>query len=210
MTDLNYRFAVGSIDNVRSSSYTIFTNPNRNDIYVGHRGIVKDLKVSIHESGKNYLGYTSNTNHPIALRETANKGRHLFKWQGLPIHSKGYHLHFRIIFPTCELRNMDQDVNNKIINWVSSAPEGCQLEVAILTGPPTEEYPKTRNAPSLLLTKYPLPNDTMIYILGVTQPYIPKAFQNIKRDRRPNPDERIIGMILRMDPAPGFVDLAGD
>ena len=66
MKSLNYRFAVGQKDGLRSSSYSIFTNPHKSDIYIGHRGIVKDLKVSLHESGKNYIGYTTNSKHPIA------------------------------------------------------------------------------------------------------------------------------------------------
>jgi len=207
MNKFEYRFAVGTPD-LRSSSYTIFTNPNKSDIYVGHRGIVQDMKVSLHESGKNYLGYTSNTKHPIAIQKTAEEGRHIHKWQGFPIHPANYHCHFRIVFPTRELRKLPRDVNNKIINWIEPAPKNHQLEIVIVTGPPGN-VKGFYNAPSKFLAEFKLPNGSILWVMAVTQPCKPEAFQKTKASNPPNPDERIIGM-LTSDQVPAFVDLAGD
>ena len=210
MKNLNYRFAVGQQNGLRSSSYTIFTNPNKSDIYIGHRGIVQDLKVSIHESGKNYIGYTSNSTHPSAKAKTISNGRHLHKWEGHSVHSKGYQCHFKIIFPTCELRKINKDVNKKPINWIVPAPSGFQLEVIMVTGPiEIKGYPKPFNFPSSLLTEFLLPNNSKLWVIAITIPWIPGSFQQTKNSRPANADERIIGMIWD-DPISGFVDLAGD
>ena len=207
---LNYRFAVGTLNGLRSSSYNIFTNPNKSDIYIGHRGIVQDLKVSLHESGKNYIGYTANSAHPIAKAKIIKNERHLHNWVGYPIHQKGYQCHFKIIFPTCELREICKDVNNKPINWISPAPTTFQLEVVIVTGPTgIKGYPKPFNVPSRLLTEFLLPNNSKLWVMAITTPCIPGSFQHTKNSRLPNTDERIIGMQWN-DPIPGFVDLAGD
>jgi hypothetical protein len=210
MKNLNYRFAVGQQNGLRSSSYSIFTNPNKSDIYIGHRGILQDHKVSLHESGKNYMGYTSHSIHPSAKVQAMNNGRHQHKWEGYPVNSRGYHCHFKIIFPTCELRKIAKDINNKPINWVSPAPDAFQLEVAIVTGSAEiNGYPKPYNFPSSLLTEFLLPNNSKLWVIAITTPWIPGSFQQTKSSRPPNADERIIGMLWDR-PIPGIVDLAGD
>lgn len=207
---LNYRFAVGQKDGLRSSSYNIFTNPHKSDIYIGHRGIVQDLKVSLHESGKNYIGYTTNSSHPIAKAKILKNERHLHKWKGNLIHPRGYQCHFKIIFPTCELRKINKDIYNKLVNWISSAPSEFQLEVVIITGPNgINGYPKPFNYPSSLLSEFLLPNNSSLWIIAIITPWIPGSFQQTKNSRPPNIDERIIGMQWGED-IPSFVDLAGD
>jgi hypothetical protein len=208
MKSLNYRFAVGQKDGLRSSSYSIFTNPHKSDIYIGHRGIVEDLKVSLHESGKNYIGYTTNSKHPIAKARVSANNRHLHKWQGYQICPReDYRCHFKIIFPTCELRKINKDINKKPINWIAPAPNAFQLEVVIITG--SHAINRPLNFPSNLLTEFLLPNNSKLWVVAITTPWIPGSFQQTKNSRQSNSNERIIG-IQRDDPIPGFIDLAGD
>ena len=106
MKGFEYRFAVGSKESYRSSSYSIFTNPKKSDIYLGHRGIIADHKVSIHESGQNRIAYTSNSKHHIAIQRTKeNSTRLLHKWTGVTMpYLEGYKIHFKIVIPTSDLR----------------------------------------------------------------------------------------------------------
>jgi hypothetical protein len=205
---LNYRFAIGSLKGLRSSSYSIFTNQNKSDIYISHRGLSKDIKASLHESGQNYIGYTTNTQHPTAIARS-KESRHFQKWTGYPIHPNGLKYHFQIVFPTEELRLLPCNVNNKAINWIEPAPKYHQLIVTIITGSPdcTNSYPKPCNVVySMLITDHLLINGTKLWIIGIIDLYDSTPFRKLKNDRAQNIDERIIGML----PIRAFRNLFGN
>lgn len=53
------RFAVGSVEGPRSSTWTVAAARNSRDIYVGNRANMKDLKLSLHQSGKWRMAYVA-------------------------------------------------------------------------------------------------------------------------------------------------------
>lgn len=97
------RFAVGTPKGPQSAIWTVFGTGNSSDVYVACRPQAKDIKVSLHESGRWRIGRT-----PSYARQRASAGmgpedRAFHKWQRPREIHPGWTWALNIVVPASDL-----------------------------------------------------------------------------------------------------------
>ena len=130
------RFVVGSPQGLTSSVWRVWTH--KNDVYFQAESLGGALKVSLHESGRWQMSFTTEF-----VKKMQAKGqwpaisRHMSRWLR-PTEISSVTLAFRIIIPTSELRPLKLRMVRPI-TWIAAAPIGHAVEFMIfLTAPGTK------------------------------------------------------------------------
>lgn len=96
------RFAVGSVNGARSSTWRIWTSRNAPDVYLAVRNIAGQQKVSLHASGSWSHSFVSDDK--AARFRAPGASRHMELWQRPPAFSPGWTHAYSIQVPWTELR----------------------------------------------------------------------------------------------------------
>jgi len=182
MAKFSIRFAVGSKNDLRSSTWIIFGSDGKSDIYLSPILITNDIKVSLHESGQYHLGFQHTS--PFFLK---NKSQLFYRYRNTWSRPKeliqGMTLAFRIFIATSELDFLTSDTS-KSINWTSAAPINNAIEYLIILtsfGLPVTGWPG-KNTGTSLVKQINLPNEKL-WLVSREQFVPPKVTQmmdNIK------------------------------
>ena len=133
------RFAVGTPDGPRSTSWRIWTGRNADDVYVAPRTVASMVKMSLHQSGRWQYGFTDS---PKARPWVENReSRHIDTWQRPPEFGPGVTRGCAIRFPHSELRVWPEGhtVSRKVAFVPAPRPgQYVQVEVLLMraTDPP--------------------------------------------------------------------------
>ena len=128
-TNRKIRWAIGSSDGPRSSSWSLWVN-RKGDVYVAVRSLGGVIKVSFHRDGKCHFGFTKESK-----ATTSSGSRHIQRWH-LPIDQVVRAL--QIIIPHSELRSF-RERNMKRLCWLPSPPANSVAVVSIFISPATIE-----------------------------------------------------------------------
>jgi hypothetical protein len=88
----------------RSASWRIWTAKNSHDVYVAQRGLVRQVKISLHADGNFHAGFVSNDISKAWQGEIPGGSRHLDKWRRPPEFAHGWTHLCEVIHPEAELR----------------------------------------------------------------------------------------------------------
>ena len=121
------RFAVGSPDGLTSNAWRVWTAKKRGDVYIACRDNFKEVKVSLHASGRWRVGFTSEAlvKNPRLLRNDQNRAWDV--WDKPPASLPNTVTAFKLVFPTSELAvRPDQRVSPgwPDVFYVEAAPPG--------------------------------------------------------------------------------------
>lgn len=177
-------FAVGSTQGLRSSDWRVWTH--KNDVYFQTAPLGGVLKVSLHESGRWQMSFTSEF-----VKKMQAKGqwpaisRHMSRWSRPREISPGVTLAFRIIIPTSELRPL-KIRTVKTITWIAAPPIGQAVEFLIfLTTPATKvtHWPGRRAMRTQFIAKLLLPNRETLWLVYRSQLVTPELRSNISHHK---------------------------
>jgi hypothetical protein len=126
------RVGVGSVDGPRSGVWRFFTGP-KGDLYVGERGSMTEIKISLHQSGERMLAYTQGTASKYRLDE--HGGRRLLVWEP-PEVAPGWMQEMAIWIPASDVTTTARPKGNKAIEWLAVPPSGSVVILRVLTAHP--------------------------------------------------------------------------
>lgn len=180
-------FGVGKPDGNHSMVWKVWGGRNAPDLYVTARSLGGAMKASIHASGQRRVGLTSEY-----VRSTAHSGgtrsfgllyvhhqswsggtRHYDSWEG------GHHLgtvaslEFLLRFPTAELRPfpLTQSDLDKNVFWLTPAPAGQTIEVALLYLPPEAQPPAVpAGSGTQIVSAGTLTDGRQVFLAGIARP----------------------------------------
>lgn len=123
------RWAIGSPDGLRSSTWRIWGNA-KGDIYVAVRCLGSVMKASFHRDGKCHLGFTEEY-AKRAARGIENASRHWEKWKlpAAPV-TRG----LRILVPHAELRRFAGHDDGAVV-WLRPPDPGSIGTISIIFAP---------------------------------------------------------------------------
>jgi hypothetical protein len=127
------RFAVGPPDGLTSNSWKIWTT-KAGDVYVACRDNFKEVKVSLHASGRWRMGFTTEavTQNTNLLAQGQNRAWEI--WDRPPETLPDTVIAFHLIFPTSELavRPEQRDPSDwKRVMYIEAAPSGKVTTVTL-------------------------------------------------------------------------------
>lgn len=130
------RWAVGTQDGPRSSTWRLWGDNKKGDVYISRRGFGGIDKVSFHRDGNCQIGFTSE------YEETAKKlfphfpSRHWNRWK---IPDKPLVRALQIVVPNSELRAFPSEEEEQM-TWIPAPPRDSMSVVSIFfTKPGAEE-----------------------------------------------------------------------
>lgn len=175
---LNIRFAIGTAEGPRSGIWRAWTTSKKSDVYIAARGFAGELKVSLHESGKCYLGVPSERIEDIRDEDDRFshfwQSRHMQRWNRANI-AQQVTLGLTIIFPTSELLVDPWEVKaGKEVIWIPPAPTDQAVHLYFMFSEfqfGEEEYPGMISEPKMeLFARHCLPNGQNLYVVYCNSP----------------------------------------
>ena len=183
------RFAVGAADGPRSSIWRLWTPPGTSDVYLSHRWLGRDFKVSLHASGKWRAGLTSEyVRRPGAIVHPGPDPRGPKKWerpQPQPGSAPTTQA-FNILVPWWEVRERP-GVEQGNVSWAEAPPEGWCVEYVVMYVPAdilVTDHPGAREMNSMLAGKVVLANGERVFVVWTTHAMDDQQLANTERLRR--------------------------
>lgn len=142
------RFAVGSPNGPRSSSYRVWTARNSADVFIAARSTASIIKVTLHsaraEHGLGQEGHHGYTAEAVEKLRAAGKwtrsSRHLTKWPGRQV-GPGLWEQFLLFVPANALRPFAGDRGGlRDVQWVPAPPPGQHAVFTTYVGPPELDH----------------------------------------------------------------------
>ena len=136
MSNVVCRFAVGSPDGRRSSSYRVWTAAKHPDVYIAPRALGAIGKTTLHAARPDLeLVEQGHTKLPeargLAPYEKPHKLVVVSQWEGLEV-EPGLVLHMMLGIPEFGLR-VFTEARPVAITWIPAPPAGRQVQVSIYT-----------------------------------------------------------------------------
>lgn len=165
------RFAIGPPDGVSSNAWRIWTMKT-GDVYIACRDNFKEVKVSLHASGRWRMGFTSEAlvKNPLLIRDGEDRAWNV--WDRPPETLPNTVRAFQLIFPTSELAVSPEQRKPK--DWkdvihIKAAPLG-KLTVVSLFITQGELALTHESEPSFCLASLNLNNDTYAQLIAHGEP----------------------------------------
>lgn len=120
------RFAVGPPNGLTSNAWRIWTTKNGN-VYIACRDNFKEVKVSLHASGRWRMGFTAEAVAKNSNLLPGDQNRAWEVWDEPPAKLPNTVIAFRLVFPTSELAvRPEQRTSSKWTNtvYIEAAPTG--------------------------------------------------------------------------------------
>ena len=163
-----FRFCIGNRCGHRSTVWKIYSN--KNDIYFSSRMMGSDMKVSLHESGKNQWSLTSVWVLKNAHKDVRNQDRHIVKWNRDEF-KKGVAQHlFRIIVPESELRQISAEEDLSKVHWIDSPAVGTAKILECYLTPPITGSVNESQFPFPKLYSFQVPKGNWFVLLMRDEP----------------------------------------
>lgn len=192
------RFAVAG-ENARSSSWRVWANPGKNNVYISCRELRGTLKVSLHETGDWHVSFTAEFMEAQRIAEIANlPPRYFHKWHNPPEIAPGMTLALKVLISSAaaDLRS-DRDVD---VTLIPKPPEPGAVEVSILLIGPTAKFSQwpgksmgTENVGS-----FSLPNGETLWVVYRNLDGVPAISTNLSMES-----------LVRFDGVPTELDVQG-
>lgn len=159
------RLCIGEPHGPRSSTWRIWSNPNKSDVYVTVRNLGGTFKVSLHESGNWRFGFVDAAAAAHRGFIDAGADRAVHKWErpeAIERVTKG----LEIIVPRSELRaTPSADDDDPKVIWLSPPPDDFSARILIgLTSPPVDPREARQHAPGSLIADHALPNKDHVWV----------------------------------------------
>lgn len=181
------RFAVGRPDGLTSNSWKIWTNP-KGDIYIVCRDNLRDVRVSLHTSGRWRMGFTTK-----ALAKTPNlvwpgQDRAWEVWDKPPPTLPDTTVAFRLLFPASELAvRREQRAEGEWRGvWFIEGPPPGKLTVLTLFITNGDIEPKHATEPSFRLASLAIGSNTFAQLVAHGEPEgnLPGLIDQVRADAR--------------------------
>jgi len=125
------RWAVGSLDGPRSSTWRLWGN-KKGDIYIAVRHLGGILKTSFHSDGNCHTGFTSDYAGSANSLAPKEESRHWDRWQ---LSNEAVVRALQIVVPSSELRKFESNESAQMI-WLPSPISGWVSVVSIFIAQP--------------------------------------------------------------------------
>ena len=165
------RFAVGPPDGLTSNAWKIWTG-KAGDIYIACRDNFKEVKVSLHASGRWRMGFTAEALSKNERLLLPDENRAWEVWDEPPASLPGAVVAFKLLFPTSELAVRPDQRGPK--QWqgvmhIESAPPGKATAITLFV---TEGAPalKHESEPSFCLASLPVGSNRRAQLVAHTDP----------------------------------------
>ena len=160
------KFAIGSWVGFSSNSWRVFNNGN--DIYVCCRDNYREVKWSLHESGRWRMGFTSEGFVETAALHRLDQDRAWMKWSPPAEFAPGVVHALSLDFFTQELAVTGEfrpDSFWKRVTMTEAAPDGHYVRARILIADrEAMTFHHEAGLPSFLLGSFPLANGKWVYL----------------------------------------------
>jgi hypothetical protein len=166
--DNRLRLIVGNAPGARSGLWHIFTV--RDDIYVQHAGMRKDMKTSLHASGANHVKWTPNG----ASRWAPNGDGYMMKWGEPEEFTPGGRTLLGIVIPTDHLSVPDEEPplsQREKITLLAPAAPGEAITVSVVLTAPGTRLTAPESQASALLAHWTLPTRGEVWIVATGGPW---------------------------------------
>jgi hypothetical protein len=166
------RFGVGTPQGLRSTVWRLWTGGGSDsDVYIAPRSAAGEFKVSLHQSGRWQVSFTSQYFRDVANEiDTLPNSRHLDIWSNSLNINLELTLALRIIIPVSELRVAPfLPKKSKPIKWVNVPPLEYVSELAVIFTKPqyqVDGWPGKHDMNTQLVACAPLPNGEFIWVVN--------------------------------------------
>lgn len=198
-----FRFAVGTVDGVRSSEWRIWST-RHGDVYVGYRDSLETLKVSLHNSGAWRLAHISEGDtlgpggmlewtppapgdYDDAIASGSLEDRAIVKWRKPDELLRGLTSAFQIEVPSSELRrHPNMRAGRRSVRWLSDPGRGQMTCVRLFITEMGEEddWPGKRAMGTNLLKRIPIGPGLDAEVVTWSQRVPPTMQRQIRTDKR--------------------------
>jgi hypothetical protein len=165
------RFAVGPPDGLTSNSWRMWTSKH-GDVYIACRDNFKEVRVSLHPSGRWRMGFTTQAieKNPQLLPPDINRAWDV--WDEPPASLPDSVVAFKLIFPTSELAVRPEQRRTKLwegVLYIEPAPPG-KVTITTLFVTKDASMLKHESEPSFCLASLAIGNDRRAQLIAHTDP----------------------------------------
>lgn len=162
------RFAVGTPDGPQSSIWRLWTDGD--EVYLGARGVVDRLKVSLHQSCNWHHAFRDESAARSAAVEALERGRFLNKWKRPPEFALGWTKAFQVVVPSSEVKRRPTPVDKpQGVRWVLPGPPDTVTFFTVLFSPTNvadPAWPGKNTMATQLLARFPLPKGETLWVVA--------------------------------------------
>lgn len=135
MPEHSLRFSVRDEDGHRAATWKLLTTTGggKHDVYLACRSLGGALKTSLHESGSWHVGFVRGfAKENLAADDPKGEDPYLDLWPRPAEIGRGVTLAYRIVVPTSGVTVPIDEALPASIIWISAAPSGKAVEIAVL------------------------------------------------------------------------------
>lgn len=165
------RFAVGDPNGLTSNSWRVWTTRNH-DIYVKCRDNFREVKVSLHETGRWRMGFTEEASASSPNLLQADQDRAWEVWDRPAEHLPDTVIAFKLVFPSRELAVTPEHRKGKVwrnVVFIEAAPSG-KVTVVTLFISRSNVAPRHESEPSFALASLKIDDAQNAHLVAHSDP----------------------------------------